>query len=54
MHTGLPDTAVTDIAGDALYAAAAYAGVVLLLPWLGTATVAGIAAAWCVEWNSFS
>ena len=48
VHTQLADTALTDIAGDALYAAAAYAGVVLLLPRLGTAGVAGVAAAWCV------
>ncbi|RZI78849.1 MAG: DUF2809 domain-containing protein [Microbacterium sp.] len=48
VHTQLPDTALTDIAGDALYAAAAYAGIVLLLPRLGPPVVAGIAAAWCV------
>lgn len=48
VHLRLPDTDVSDVAGDALYAAAAYAGIVLLLPRLGTPVVAGIAAAWCV------
>lgn len=48
VHTQLPDSPVTDITGDALYAAAAYAGIVLLLPRPAVAVVAGLAAAWCV------
>jgi hypothetical protein len=48
VHTRLPDSAATDIAGDALYAAATYAGVVVLLARLRPDAVAGIAAVWCV------
>lgn len=48
IHLLLPGTAATDIAGDALYAAAAYAGVVLLAPRLSPPLVALAAGAWCV------
>lgn len=44
----LPDTAATDIAGDALYAAAAYVFVVLLAPCVASVVVGAVAAAWCV------
>ncbi|MBW9108910.1 DUF2809 domain-containing protein [Microbacterium ureisolvens] len=44
----LPDTAATDIAGDALYAVAAYVAVVLLAPRLTAIAAGAIAAAWCV------
>lgn len=37
-----------DIAGDALYALAVYAGLVLIVPRASTAVVAAMAAAWCV------
>lgn len=48
VHGALPDTAATDIVGDALYAAAAYLGVVLLAPRLSPLAVSALAAAWCV------
>ncbi|WP_261166271.1 DUF2809 domain-containing protein [Microbacterium sp. Marseille-Q6965] len=48
VHGGLPDTSATDIAGDALYAAAAYLGVVLLAPRLAAPAVGAFAAGWCV------
>lgn len=48
VHGVLPDTAATDIAGDALYAAAAYLGLVVLAPRLPALAAGGIAAAWCV------
>jgi hypothetical protein len=44
----LPDTAATDIAGDALYAAAVYAAVVLVAPRLPVMAAGAIAATWCV------
>ncbi|MET0297812.1 MAG: DUF2809 domain-containing protein [Microbacterium sp.] len=48
VHTLLPDTAATDIAGDALYALAAYAFVVVVAPRLPVLAVGAVAAAWCV------
>lgn len=48
VHALLPDTAATDIAGDALYACAAYLAVVLIGPRLRPLAVGAIAAAWCV------
>ena len=48
VHVALPDTAATDIAGDALYAVAAYLAVVLIAPRLPPLVVGAIAAAWCV------
>lgn len=48
VHALLPDTAATDIAGDALYAVAAYGAVVLVAPRLGALAAGAIAAAWCV------
>jgi hypothetical protein len=48
VHLLLPDSAATDITGDALYAVAAYAGIVLLAPRAGRPVVAVAAAAWCV------
>lgn len=47
VHTLAPDGAVSDIAGDALYAIAAYLAVVIVLPRLTTPLVAVVAAAWC-------
>ncbi|MBW9122163.1 DUF2809 domain-containing protein [Microbacterium trichothecenolyticum] len=44
----LPDTAATDIAGDALYSVAAYVAVVLIAPRLPAIGAGAIAAAWCV------
>lgn len=48
VHGLLPDTAATDIAGDALYAAAAYAALVVVAAPLPPLAIGGIAAAWCV------
>ena len=48
VHALLPDTPVTDIAGDALYAIAAYLAVVFIAPRLSPMTAGVIAAAWCI------
>ncbi|MFF2485612.1 DUF2809 domain-containing protein [Microbacterium sp. NPDC058062] len=53
VHGVLPDTAATDIAGDALYAVAAYLAVVLIAPRLPTLATGAIAAAWCVAVELF-
>ncbi|WP_342000088.1 DUF2809 domain-containing protein [Microbacterium sp. LWH7-1.2] len=53
VHALLPDTAVTDIAGDALYAVAAYLAVVLLAPRLPALGAGAIATAWCVAVELF-
>lgn len=53
VHGVLPDTAATDIAGDALYAVAAYLAVVLIAPRLPPLAAGGIAAAWCVAVELF-
>ncbi|MDQ1083596.1 MULTISPECIES: DUF2809 domain-containing protein [Microbacterium] len=45
---GLASSPVTDIAGDALYAVAAYTGLVLLLPRAPRFALALAAAGWCV------
>ena len=49
----LPDTVATDIAGDALYAVAAYLAVVLIAPRLPALATGAIAAAWCVAVELF-
>ena len=48
VHAFLPDNDATDIAGDALYAAAAYLMVVSIGPNLRPAMSGCLAAAWCV------
>jgi hypothetical protein len=53
VHTALPDTAASDIAGDALYAAAAYLGIALIAPGLPAIVVGAIAASWCVAVELF-
>ncbi|MDR7113291.1 hypothetical protein J2X03_003188 [Microbacterium trichothecenolyticum] len=53
VHGVLPDTAATDIAGDALYAVAAYLAVVLIAPRLPALATGAIAAAWCVAVELF-
>ncbi len=53
VHALLPDNAATDIAGDALYAMAAYLAVVLLAPRLPALAAGVIAAAWCVAVELF-
>ena len=53
VHTLLPDTDATDMAGDALYAVAAWALVVLLLPRRHPVLAGAIAAAWCVAIELF-
>lgn len=44
----LPSSSATDIAGDALYAVAAYTGLVLLMPRAPRWAIALAAAGWCV------
>jgi len=44
---GLPDSVATDVAGDALYAAAAYTGLVLVWPRARRIVLGTVAAAWC-------
>jgi hypothetical protein len=52
VHVLLPDTAGTDIAGDALYAVAAYSGLVMLFAW--SPLPAGlVAAGWCTAVELF-
>jgi hypothetical protein len=48
VHTRLPDSAGSDIAGDALYAAAAYFAVVLIAPRWQPPAAGVVAAIWCV------
>lgn len=48
VHTVLPDTPASDIAGDALYALAVSLFVIALAPRLGSIVVGAIAAVWCV------
>lgn len=43
-----PGSVVTDVMGDALYAVAVYAGLVMLLPCVRPIVLAAVAAAWCV------
>lgn len=53
VHALLPDTAVTDVAGDALYAVAAYLAAVILAPRLRPLMVAAITATWCIAVELF-
>ena len=53
VHRLLPDTAATDIAGDALYALAAYLLVVALAPRWPSLAPGGVSAAWCVAVELF-
>ena len=53
VHGLLPDTPATDIAGDALYAVAAYLAVVLIAPRLPPLAAGAIAAGWCVAVELF-
>ncbi|GAA5097054.1 hypothetical protein GCM10025760_30760 [Microbacterium yannicii] len=53
VHGALPDAAATDIAGDALYAVAAYLAVVLIAPRLPPVAAGAIAAAWCTAVELF-
>ncbi len=53
VHTQLPDTAATDIAGDALYAVVAYLAVVFVAPRLASPWAGTIAAGWCVAVELF-
>jgi hypothetical protein len=48
VHALLPDSAATDIAGDALYAVAIYAGLVVLLGRKRSVLVAALATSWCI------
>ena len=53
VHGALPDTAATDIAGDALYVVVVWGLVVLLAPRLPAAAVAGIVLVWCIAVELF-
>lgn len=53
VHAFLPDSAGTDIAGDALYAIAPYLAVVIVAPRLSPLAVGALAAAWCVAVELF-
>ena len=53
VHMLLPDTDGSDVAGDALYAAAVFAAVVLIAPRMHPAAVAAIAAGWCIAIELF-
>lgn len=53
VHAFLPDTAATDIAGDALYALAAYVGLIALAPRWSPLVVGAVAGAWCVAVELF-
>ncbi|MCW3494803.1 DUF2809 domain-containing protein [Microbacterium sp. SSM24] len=53
VHAFAPENAASDIAGDALYAAAAYFAVVMLAPSLRPIVVGAIAAGWCVAIELF-
>lgn len=53
VHGALPDTAGTDIAGDALYAVAVYLAVVVLVPRLLALAVGATAAGWCIAVELF-
>lgn len=48
VHEGLPGSTATDVAGDALYAVAAFTGLVLLFPRAPRFALAGAAVLWCV------
>lgn len=48
VHRLLPDSVASDVAGDALYAVAAYTGLVLLLPRAPRPVLAAGAVVWCV------
>lgn len=48
VHLLLPDSAFSDIAGDALYAGAVYAGLVLVAARWHPLVVGAVALAWCV------
>lgn len=53
VHTALPDTPATDIAGDALYTAAIYGGIVVVAPRWAPWLVGAIAIGWCVAVELF-
>lgn len=53
VHAFAPDSAASDIAGDALYAAAAYLAVLIVAPRLRPLTAGLIAAAWCTAVELF-
>lgn len=48
VHRLLPASVASDVAGDALYAVAAYTGLVLLLPRARRSILAAAAALWCI------
>ena len=53
VHLLLADTAATDIAGDALYAAAVYLAIIIVAPRMPPLAVGAVAAAWCVAVELF-
>lgn len=48
VHKAVSGSTATDVAGDALYAVAAFTGLVLLFPRAPRLVLAGAAALWCV------
>lgn len=48
VHAGLPDSPSSDVAGDALYAVAAYLAVTVVAPRVPSLTVGIVALVWCV------
>ena len=48
VHKAMSGSTATDVAGDALYAVAAFTGLVLLFPRAPRFALAGAAALWCV------
>lgn len=48
VHRGMPASAASDIAGDALYAVAAYLAVVVVMPRWRSLVVGVLALGWCV------
>ena len=53
IHDGAPQGTVSDIAGDVLYAVAAYLAVVIVAPRLRPLAAGAIAAGWCVAVELF-
>lgn len=53
VHSAFPDTAASDIAGDALYAAAVYLFVVAVMPRWRPIVAAALAAGWCIAIELF-
>lgn len=53
VHVFVPDSAASDIAGDALYAALIYAVLVFFWPWARSLIVGSVALGWCLAVELF-